>query len=67
MGCISIVNNEMRDAVVAVLTGDTDKMRSLIEANGNSPVKLARWSGERRGVYDKGDIDSFQLSYVESS
>jgi len=62
--CISIDNKEMVEAVVAVLTGDTDKMRLLIEANGNSPVKLARWSGERRGVSDKGDIDSFQLSYA---
>ena len=62
--CISIKNKEERDAVVALLTGDTDKMRSLIEANGNSPIKLARWSGDRRGVSDKGDIDSFQLSYA---
>ena len=62
--CISIKNKEERDAVVALLTGDTDKMRSLIEANGNSPVKLAGWSGERRGVSDKGDIDSFQLSHA---
>ena len=62
--CISIENKEMREAVVAVLTGDTDKIRSLMEANGNSPVKLARWSGERRGVSDEGDIDSFQLSYA---
>ena len=54
----------MRDAVVAVLTGDTAKIQSLIEANGNFPIKLARWSGERRGVSDEGDIDSYQLSYA---
>lgn len=38
--CISIKNKEEREAVVALLTGNTDKMRSLIEMNGNSPVKL---------------------------
>ena len=64
MGCISILNKEMRDAVVAVLTGDTDKIQSLIEVRGNSPLKLARWSGERRGVSEEGEIDSFQLSYA---
>ena len=64
MGCISIENKEMIDVVVAVLTGNTDKMRSLIQANDYSPIKLARWSGERRGVSDKGDIDSYQLSYA---
>ena len=62
--CISIESHNEREAVVAVLTGDTDKIRSLIEANGNSPVKLANWSGERRGFNDKGDINSFQLSYA---
>lgn len=62
--CISIENKERRDAVVALLTGDIDKTRSLIEANRNTPVKLARWSGEHRGVSDEGDIDSFQLSYA---
>ena len=62
--CISIESHNEREAVVAVLTGDTDKIRSLIEANGNSPVKLACWSGERRGISDKGDINSFQLSYA---
>ena len=30
--CISIENKVKRDAVVAVLTGDTDKVRSLIKA-----------------------------------
>ena len=64
MGCISIENKEMIDVVVAVLTGNTDKMRSLIQANDYSPIKLARWSGERRGVSDEGDIDSYQLSYA---
>ena len=64
MGCISIENKEMRDVVVAVLTGNTYKMRSLIQANDYSPIKLARWSGERRGVSDEGDIDSYQLSYA---
>ena len=39
--CISIESHDEREAVVAVLTGDTDKIRSLIEANGNSPIKLA--------------------------
>ena len=34
--CISIESHNEREAVVAVLTGDTDKIRSLIEANGNS-------------------------------
>lgn len=62
--CISIENKEQRDAIIAVLTGDIEKIRSLIEANGNSPVKLARWSGDRRGVSADGDIDSFQLSYA---
>ena len=62
MGSICIENKEMREVVVAVLTGDVVKMRSLIEANGYSPIKLARWSGDRRGVSDEGDIDSFQLS-----
>ena len=62
--CISIENKVKRDAVVAVLTGNNDKVRSLIEANGNSPVKLARWSGDRRGVSYEGDIDSYQLSYA---
>ena len=62
--CISIESHDEREAVVAVLTGDTDKIRSLIEANGNSPIKLACWSGDRRGVSDGGDIDSFQLSYA---
>ena len=62
--CISIESHNEREAVVAVLTGDTDKIRSLIEANGNSPVKLTCWSGERRGISDKGDINSFQLSYA---
>ena len=62
--CISIKNKEEREAVVALLTGNTDKMRSLIEMNGNSPVKIASWSGDRRGVSDTGDIDSFQLSYA---
>lgn len=62
--CIEIGNEEMRDAVVAVLTGNTDKMLSLFGANGNFPIKLAHWSGERRGVADEGDIDSFQLSYA---
>ena len=60
--CISIENKEMRDAVVAVLSGDCSKVRSLIEANGNAPFILARWSGARRGVSDEGDINSFQLS-----
>ncbi len=64
MGCIRIVNKEMRNAVVAVLTGDIGKIQSLIEANGYSPIKLARWSGERRGLSDEGDIDSYQLSYA---
>ena len=64
MGCISIENKEMIDVVVAVLTGNTDKIRSLIQANDYSPIKLARWSGERRGVSDEGDIDSYQLSYA---
>ena len=62
--CISIENKVKRDAVVAVLTGDTDKVRSLIEVNGNSPIKLARWLGDCRGVSDERDIDSFQLSYA---
>lgn len=62
--CISIKNKEEREAVVALLTGDTDKMRSLIKMGGSSPVKLASWSGDRRGVSDIGDIDSFQLSYA---
>ena len=54
----------MREAVVAVLTGDTNKIRSLIKANGSTPIKLAHCSRERRGVSDKGDIDSFQLSHA---
>ena len=64
MGCISIINMEMRDGVVAVLRGDIAMIQSLTVANGNAPIKLARWSGERRGVSDKGDIDIFQLSYA---
>jgi len=60
--CIGIESKDEREAVVAILTGDTNKIRSLIKANGSTPIKLARWSGERRGVSDKGEIDSFQLS-----
>ena len=62
--CISIESKDEKEAVIAVLTGDTNKIRSLIEAARNSPIKLARWSGDRRGVSDEGDIDSFQLSYA---
>ena len=62
--CISIESKDEKEAVIAVLTGDTNKIRSLIEAARNSPIKLARWSGERRGVSDEGDIDSYQLSYA---
>lgn len=54
----------MRDGVVAVLRGDIAMIQSLTVANGSAPIKLARWSGERRGVSDEGDIDSFQLSYA---
>lgn len=54
----------MREAVVAVMTGNIAKIRSLIKSNGNSPIHLAYWSGWRRGVADRGEIDSFQLSYA---
>jgi hypothetical protein len=64
MSSISIETKEERNALVAVLTGDKDKIRSLIVSSGNAPVKLAHWSGERRGLSDKGDIDSYQLSYA---
>lgn len=58
---MKIINEYMRKAVVATLTGDVATMRRILSSN-NSPVVVAHWSGERRGLCSDGTIDSFQLA-----
>lgn len=61
MGSLKIINEYMRKAVVATLTGDVATMRQILYSN-NSPVMVAHWSGERRGSCSEGILDSFQLA-----
>lgn len=64
MSCLEIKNEDMREIIVTMLTGDFHKMESLILSNGNTPFQIADWSGERRGISDTGILDSFQFSYA---
>ena len=61
MGCLNIKTEEMHKAIVATLTGNVAAMRDVLSIN-NTPVLIAHWSGERRGVSSEGFLDSFQLA-----
>ena len=61
MGCLKIVNNNMKDIVVATMSGNVTTMRELLSTTNNPPT-IAHWSGERRGLSSEGTIDSFQLA-----
>ena len=45
----------------AILRGDIHFVKSMLKAQG-SPIPIASWHGERRGLFSKGKINSFQLS-----
>ena len=51
----------MRNVVVATLTGNVSTMSEILSSNG-SPVIVAHWSGERRGLCSEGTLDSLQLA-----
>lgn len=56
------INVKMRDVVVACMTGDVEKMKTILAANENNPMPIAQWTGTRRGLDTIGVLDSFQLS-----
>ena len=66
MGCLKIVNDEMRNAVVSMLSGNVETMKVLLTSNNFKPMEVAHWSGERRGLNTKGTINSFQLAQALS-
>ena len=66
MGCLRIVNEEMRNAVVSTLSGNVETMKDMIISNHLKPIEVARWSGERRGLMTNGILNSFQLAQAMS-
>lgn len=66
MGCLKIVNEEMRNAVVSTLSGNVETMKDMIISNHLKPIEVARWSGERRGLMTNGILNSFQLAQAMS-
>ena len=66
MGCLKIVNERMRNAVVSTLSGNVETMKDMIGSNHFKPIEIAHWSGERRGVNANGTLDSFQLAQAMS-
>lgn len=66
MGCLKIVNERMRNAVVSTLSGNVETMKDMIISNHFSPIEIAHWSGERRGVNTNGTLNSYQLAQAMS-
>ena len=66
MGCLKIVNEEMRNAVVFTLSGNVEMMKAMFISNDFKPLEVAHWSGERRGLRTKGSLNSFQLAQALS-
>ena len=51
----------MRQIIVAMLKGDVAAMSEVLSAS-STPAVVAHWSGERRGLSSKGNLDSFQFA-----
>ena len=66
MGCLKIINEEMRNAVVFTLSGNVEMMKAMFISNDFKPLEVAHWSGERRGLRTKGSLNSFQLAQALS-
>lgn len=66
MGCLKIVNESMRNAVVSTLSGNVETMKEMIISNHFKPIEIAHWSGERRGANTNGTLNSFQLAQAMS-
>ena len=66
MGCLKIVNERMRKAVVSMLSGNVETMKDMIASNHFKPIEIAHWSGERRGVNANGTLNGFQLAQAMS-
>ena len=55
------IDEYMRNAVVATLSGDVATMSNLLSSS-KAPAIVAHWTGERRGLSNFGTLDSFQLA-----
>ena len=66
MGCLKIVNERMRNAVVSTLSGNVETMKDMIISNHFKPIEIAYWNGERRGVNTNGTLNSYQLAQAMS-
>lgn len=55
------IDEYMRNAVVATLSGDVATMSNLLSSS-KAPAIVAHWTGERRGLANFGTLDSFQLA-----
>lgn len=64
MGCLVINKDIMKEAAVAILSGEFEKTKSKLTQNNNEPLPIACWIGNRRGVADCGVINSCQLTYA---
>jgi len=65
MGCLKIVNERMRSAVVSTLSGNVETMKDTIISNHFKPIEIAYWNGERRGVNTNGTLNSYQLASLK--
>lgn len=64
MGCLVINKDIMKEAAIAILSGDIEKTKAMLAQNNNEPLPVACWLGSRRGVADCGIINSCQLTYA---
>ena len=64
MGCLVINKDTLKEASVAILSGDFEKTQAMLIHNNNEPLPVACWLGSRRGVAGCGIINSCQLTYA---
>lgn len=64
MGCLVINKDIMKEAAVAILSGNVEKTQAMLIHNNNEPLPVACWLGSRRGLAGCGIINGCQLTYA---